>query len=521
MRDYSMRTGSGAVSAREVADEVVRHAGRGRFWMLRFLMVAVLSGFPFGWLPVRAAKIGDLSETRILEQAVRFVSLGDPAVRYALLGSILLGITCGLLGSFLVVRRMALVGDALSHAVLPGVALGFLWNMSKDPVAIFIGATAAGLLGTAVVFAIKRTTHLKEDTALGMVLAGFFSVGICLVTLFQKLPMGNKSGIDKFLFGQAAALGPDDIRLMLAVSVLAVLVVTACYKEFLLVSFDPAFASVCALPTRWLQHALMVLLAFAVVIALQAVGVVLVSAMLITPAATAYLLTDRLRRMLLISAVLGMSAGMLGAFLSFLGSNLSTGPFMVLAATGQFCLAFLFAPKRGVLVRWWRQRSQESRIARENTLKGIYHILEQLEFRGESIAFRELAEKRRITLEQAAAEARALASHQFATIGPDGESLALTPAGWQRACGIVRNHRLWELYLTHAASIAPDHVHDDAEIIEHVLGEDVVRELERRLSYAKQDPHGKPIPSILDVVQGGEKRGVTGALTGYRRPDAP
>jgi manganese/zinc/iron transport system permease protein len=471
-------------------------------------------------MPLNAAKIGDLSDTRVLEQALRFVSLADPAVRYALLGSILLGITCGLLGSFLVVRRMALVGDALSHAVLPGVALGFLWNMSKDPVAIFIGATLAGLLGTAVVFAIKRTTHLKEDTALGMVLAGFFSVGICLVTLFQKLPMGNKSGIDKFLFGQAAALGPDDLRLMLAVAVLAVGVVTICYKEFLLVSFDPSFASVCALPTRWLQHALMVLLAFAVVIALQAVGVVLVSAMLITPAATAYLLTDRLQRMLWISALLGMTAGVSGAFFSFLGSNLSTGPFMVLAATFQFCLAFLFAPQRGVLVRWWRQRSQERRIARENTLKAIYHIFEQLEFRGETIAFRELAEKRRITLEMAAAEARALADHQFATIGPDGESVSLTPSGWQRACAIVRNHRLWELYLTHAASIAPDHVHDEAEIIEHVLGEDVVRELERRLSYARQDPHGKPIPSIVDVVQGGEQRGVGITAPGYRRPDS-
>lgn len=482
-------------------------------------MWAGLSAWWLGNVWAHAAKIGDLDSTSVLTQAVRFVSLGDPAVRYALLGSILLGITCGLLGSFLVVRRMALVGDALSHAVLPGVALGFLWNASKDPLAIFIGATLAGLLGTATVFAIKRTTHLKEDTALGMVLAGFFSVGICLVTLFQKLPGGNKSGIDKFLFGQAAALGPDDLRLMLVITLLVVLVLTIGFKEFLLVSFDPAFASVCSLPTRWLQHGLMVLLAFAVVIALQAVGVVLVSAMLITPAATAYLLTDRLHRMLWISSLLGMTAGVMGAFFSFLGSNLSTGPFMVLSASLLFGLAFLFAPKRGVVLRWWRQRSHERRIERENTLKGIYHVLEDLQFRGEAISFRELAERRRITLEEAADEVRALSRNDLATIGVDGDSLVLTPMGWQRACAIVRNHRLWELYLTHAASVSPDHVHDDAENIEHVLGEDVVRELERRLSYAQHDPHGKPIPTIVDVHREHEGKGTAPMVSGYRRSE--
>src|SRR5687768_12290827 len=188
--------------------------------------------------PAEAARIGDLSDTSIWEQAVRFFTFQDPSVRYALLGSVLLGISCGLLGSFIVVRKMALVGDALSHAVLPGVALGFLWNMTKDPIAIFAGATIAGLLGTTVVNLITQTTRLKEDTALGMVLAGFFSVGICLVTMIQHLPTGNKSGIDKFLFGQAAALGPKDIKLMAVITVLSVVMIYVCYKEFLVTSFD-------------------------------------------------------------------------------------------------------------------------------------------------------------------------------------------------------------------------------------------------------------------------------------------
>ncbi len=446
--------------------------------------------------PAHAARIGDLSETSLWEQALRFFTFQDPSVRYALLGSMLLGICCGLLGSFLVVRKMALVGDALSHAVLPGVALGFLWNMNKDPVAIFIGATLAGLLGTAVVNLLKQTTRLKEDTALGLVLASFFAVGICLMTMIQRLPTGNKSGIDKFLFGQAAAIGAADVQLMAVVTGVVVVVIALFYKEFLVTSFDAGFARAVGLPVQAFHYGLMLLLAFAVVIALQAVGVVLVSAMLITPAAAAYLLTDRMHRMLLLAAVFGMVAGALGAFLSFLGNNLPTGPFMVLAATAVFAAAFLFGPRHGVLARWWRQRSRAARIQRENTLKAIYHVLEARNFLGEGVSLRELAERRRETEEEVAAQAAALHTHGLATLHDDGSHIFVTPDGWQRACAIVRNHRLWELYLTNEAHLAADHVHEDAEKIEHLLGEETVRELERRLVNTKQDPHGKTIPVV-------------------------
>lgn len=464
---------------------------------------------------VLAAKIGTVSESHWWGQALRFSALGDPSVRYALAGAVLLGLACGLLGSFLVVRQMALVGDALSHAVLPGVALGFLWNASKDPLAIFIGATIAGLLGTLTVTAITRTTRIKEDTALGMVLAGYFSLGMCLVTRLQKLPTGNQSGITSFLFGQAAALKPGDLWLMGIVCAFVTTVIVVAYKELLLVSFDPVFSRVCGLPARWLDHLLMLLLAFSVVISLQAVGVVLVSAMLITPAATASLLTNRFHKLLILSAVLGVVAGIAGAFMSFLGSNLPTGPLMVLAASVGFGLAFLFAPRRGIIRRWWRDHSQSRRIQRENTLKALFHILEEQSFKAETVSFLELAERRRITLDQAAAEARSLCANQLVTVGADEVSLSLTPAGWQRACEIVRNHRLWELYLTQAAQIPPDHVHDDAERIEHVLGADAVRELERRLSFAKYDPHGRPIPSLADLRRGGEAAPRPAPVTGY------
>ena len=265
---------------------------------------------------VWAAKISDVAaDSSLGEQVLRFLSFQDPSVRYAVAGAILLGISCGLLGCFIVVRKMALVGDTLSHAVLPGVALGFLfsgidatglfeWNfdvnsIEKNPRLIFMGAVTAGFIGTFFVNYLRQTTKIKEDTALGLTLASFFAVGICLLTMIQELPTGNKSGIDKFMFGQAAAMGEEDIKLMLVVTIVIIIIVYALYKELLVTSFDSGFANSIALPSQWIHHLLMLLVAFSVVIALQAVGVVLVSAMLITPAASAYLLTDRMQRMLI------------------------------------------------------------------------------------------------------------------------------------------------------------------------------------------------------------------------------
>ena len=447
-----------------------------------------------------AARISEISESSMFEQAVRFFSFRDPSLRHALVGSMLLGISCGLMGAFLVVRKLALMGDALSHAVLPGVALGFLWNMTKDPLAIFIGATVVGLLGAGTVQLLRSTTKHKEDAALGFVLASFFGVGICLFTMIQNLPGGNKSGLDKFMFGQAAALGAGDVRLLAVVTLLAVGAVVVLYKEYLLTSFDAGFARAVGLPVQLLHYSLMLLLAFAIVSSLQAVGVVLVSAMLVIPAAAAYLLTDRFGLMLVLSAVFGLCSGAVGAFFSFVGRNLPTGPFMVLAAAAVFAVALFFGPRHGIFARWWRQQSSSARIRRENMLKAIYRVLEGDGFNREIVGLQELAQLRREPIEETQRQIEALRRSGLVTAS--GDAVSFTPDGWQRGCEIVRNHRLWELYLTNAAQIAPDHVHDDAEIIEHVLGGETVLKLEKRLNYARRDPHGKLIPGLQDIQSG-------------------
>ena len=483
--------------------------------LLRILAVPVVAGMILVPELAFAARINEVTESTLMDRAVRFFTFKDPSLRNALLGSMLLGVCCGLMGAFLVVRKLSLLGDALSHAVLPGVALGFLWNMSKDPVAIFVGATLVGLLGAGTVQLLRATTRHKEDAALGFVLASFFGVGICLFTMIQNLPGGNKSGLDKFMFGQAAALGRDDVILLAIITALALGAVIVFYKEYALTSFDAGFARSLGMPVQVFHYSLMLLLAFAIVSSLQAVGVVLVSAMLVIPAAAAFLLTDRLGTMLILSALFGMASGSAGAFFSFVGRNLPTGPFMVLAAAAVFAVGLFFGPRHGIVTRWWRQRSRAARISRENTLKAIYHVLEDEEFETDQVSTRELAERRRETLEEAHRAVSTLRRHQYVTLSSDGDSAFLTPEGWQRACEIVRNHRLWELYLTNAAHIAADHVHEDAEKIEHVLGEETVRKLEKRLNYARRDPHGKLIPGLEDIQFVGGRHVVHPRATGF------
>jgi len=268
----------------------------------------------------------------------------------------------------------------------------------------------------------------------------------------------------------------------------------------------------------------MLLLSFAVVVALQAVGVVLVSAMLITPAAAAYLLTDRFHRMLYLAAGFGLLAGFIGVFLSFLGNNLPTGPFMVLGATLVFCVAFLAGPRHGLLPRWWKRFRRNRSIQIENTLKSVYQVAESGGFSRDGVRVGELSGWRNEPLVEAEQQVGRLVRDGLATISRPtrgGGGLAqdvevlLTPTGWERARGIVRNHRLWELYLTNQAHYQVDHVHDDAEVIEHVLGEETVRRLERRLDYPTRDPHGSEIPSRVTQVEGEPGKS---AARGYFRP---
>ncbi|MEJ6780243.1 MAG: iron chelate uptake ABC transporter family permease subunit [Akkermansiaceae bacterium] len=414
----------------------------------------------------------------------------------ALMAAVLLGAGCGLLGCFVVLRRVALMGDAVSHAVLPGVVAGLIYSPDRNPGIIFLFAATAGLLGAGIVRALMATTRLKSDTALGIVLATFFAFGIMWQTRNQQ----DTVGVMNFLFGNVGSIDASDLRMMMLTTAIIVVTVFFLKRPLLVMSFDEGFSRGLGYPVKVLNGVFYFLLTFSVVVALQAVGVVLVSAMLITPAAAAYLLTDRFGKMLVLSVTFGVISGIVGALISATINGMPTGPVITLSATFVFGVVYFVAPKHGVLSRIFRIQKRRRIVRRENTLKAIYQILESEGFVHEEVSIIMLAQKRRQTEEVVRSRCASLLKHGFVELSADKISLHLTSTGWKRAMELVRNHRLWELYLTNEADYAEDHVHDDAEKIEHILGPNMVRQLEEDLDFPALDPHGKPIPKPPHLV---------------------
>lgn len=430
---------------------------------------------------------------------LRFWSFEDRAVQTAAAGVMLLAVSCGTLGCFIVLRRLSLLGDSLGHAVLPGVCLGFLVTWTKNPWWLFAGALAAALAGSGLISLIERHSRLKPDVAMGLVLSGFFGLGIVMLTRLQNFSAGSQSGLNQFLFGQASAIAERDLWLMGGVATIIVGAVALAYKELTLTSFDEQFGAAIGLPTRALHYLLMALTALAIVISLQAVGVVLLSAMLITPAATALLLTDRLHVMIGLSVLFAAAGGIFGLNASYLGRNLPTGPFVVVMLSAFFVVAWLFSPRYGVVARLVRVGRRQRRTARENLLKKLYLSLvpgdEELssgaaehlrsansETRNRRIAFSDLARLWNDSPRRVRTTLRPLVRHGW--VEEQGEAACLTPRGEARARELVRNYHLWELFLTTEVHLPLDHTERDAEGIEHLLTPELAQELESRLQSA-------------------------------------
>jgi manganese/zinc/iron transport system permease protein len=298
----------------------------------------------------------------------------DYTVRTIALGSAVLGIVSGALGSYAVLRKQSLLGDAMSHAALPGIAIGFLLTGSKSPLVLGIGAAIAGWLATLLVMTIVRDTRIKQDTALGLALSVFFGFGLMLLTFIQKMPNAAQAGLDKFLFGQAAALVEEDVFVMAVVAAIALAAVMLFWKEFKILSFDPDFGATLGYRMRAIDVLLTTLLVMAIVIGLQTVGVVLMSAMIVAPAVAARQWTDRLGVMVALSAFFGALAGVAGAFFSSAAQHLPTGPAVVVCISVIAALSLLFAPNRGVVWTRIAARRHRRRIRTDTVLGDMYAL---------------------------------------------------------------------------------------------------------------------------------------------------
>lgn len=279
----------------------------------------------------------------------------DYTLQIVLLGTTILGIVTGALGSFALLRKQSLLGDAIAHAALPGIAITFLLTHTKSPALLLFGGAVTGGLGTYFMHIIEEQTTLKKNTILGIILSVFFGFGLVLLTIIQKLPVANQSVLNKFLFGNASTLLPSDIYLMSSAGAVVLTILILLWKEFKILSFDPAFAKTIGYPTKTLSMLLTSLMVVAIVIGLQTVGVVLMSSMLIAPAAAARQWTKRLETMVALSCAFGMLSAITGSWLSTTINHLPTGPTIVVVASCIVIVSLLCAPERGVL---WRKNVQ-------------------------------------------------------------------------------------------------------------------------------------------------------------------
>jgi len=427
-----------------------------------------------------------------MEQIWRVLLLEQYNTRIVILGVMALGIAAGLVGTFLLLRKRALTADALSHATLPGITIAFmvmvaLGMQGKSMFGLMIGAFIFGCIGVLLILGIRRTTKLKDDAAIGIVLSVLFGLGLCLLRLATEMPSGNAAGLNGFIFGKAASMVASDTKVIAAVALSTGIIVAALRKEFTALCFDENFGSVQGWPILRLDIVLMSLVAIVTVIALQSVGLVLAVAMLIVPAASARYWCTKIGSLLIVSAIIGCLGGWLGGVVSALVPRMPTGPVIVLVCGGWFVVSFVFGPVNGIVARQWRIWQLNRRVGLQHILRAMYEVSSENTF----CKFESLLHCRSWSQTRVKHLLSRLLRQKYVT--KEKEGWVFTESGMQQATRVVRNHRLWEVYLINYADIAPNHVDRDADMIEHVLGTSMVEKLEALLGGDSLPPSPHPL----------------------------
>lgn len=427
-----------------------------------------------------------------MERFLEFFSFEDPNVRYVVIGAILLTSSSAIVGTFTFLKKKALAGDAVAHAVLPGICLAFILHGEKNPIILILGAFATGWLSLVLIDLIAAKSKIKEDTAIGLILSVFFGIGIFMLTIIQQSGNAAQTGLDQFLFGKAASLVGTDLVVFAIIAIVLILTVWLFFKELTLVAFDKDFAATIGLPVRAIELLLTTLTVLAVVIGIQAVGVVLMAAMLITPAAAARFWTENITVMIWLAAIFGAFSGLAGAYISYIAPAMPTGPWIVVVISSIAFASFFLAPGKGIIYRARHQRKIKRHIDDENILKALYQLGEEEKNFYEQRTIEEILSKRRFMHATLTKGLKRLKSAGY--VSQEDGYWAFTKAGKKKGQRTVKLHRLWELYLTEYLRIAPDHVHDDADTIEHILTPELEARLEKLLNYPKVDPHQSNIP---------------------------
>lgn len=411
----------------------------------------------------------------------------SPVVSGIVLGNVLLALGCASVGTFAVLRREVLFGDVLAHAALPGIGLAYMVSHRVELPILLIGAAVSMGGAVAVSRFLQRTVRLAEDLRLGVVLSVSFGAGIVVLTILQQWQDPHQMGLWRFLFGQAAAVSWSDVVLIAAVVLPVLGFLVLAFKELVALAFDAEFVRALPVPLRWVEAGFSVALVLVIVVGIQSVGVVLMVAMLVLPPMAARLWVRRVGALVGGAAFVAVIAVLLGMWLSMEFPRVPTGPAIVTVAALMTAVSHLVAPRRGLLARLWYRLRWAFQRWDEHAHKLLYRLSEGgtgwqtaawVQARGRYSAVR---------------SALWLWLRGSVRWRPR-RGWTVTEAGLRRARRIVRRHRLWELYLERILGIAPEHVHAEADLVEHILSPELEAQLEATLRYPRQDPHGRPIP---------------------------
>jgi len=420
-----------------------------------------------------------------------FFSFQDANITNVLLGTLMLGFTCGIVGVLVVLSKKALIVDAVSHSILPGICIGFMLSGVKNPIYLISGGMAAGAVAVFLVDWFSRVSRIKKDAAIAITLSILFSAGVILLNIIQHSGNSNQSGLSDFLFGKAATIIESDLYVFAVMCAIVLAIIPLFYQHFKIALFDSGFAKTIGLNEKVIQGLISGLIIISTAIGIQTVGIILMSALIITPASSAFFWTNNFKKSIILSGSFAAISSILGVLVSYLSPDMPTGPWIIVILSLIAILSTFFS-RKGLITKKLRAFRNERKMISDNVLKALYKLGERENKIEKGRTIKEILNNRAFASRDLTKRLKILKVNGL--IIEAGGIWTLTEKGITEAKRIIRSHRLWELYMEKFMQIQSDHVHESAETIEHIITPELEAELLKVMGKPENDPHQQNIP---------------------------
>ncbi len=425
------------------------------------------------------------------ESFIEFFSFQDANINSVLLGTLMLSFTCGIVGVLVVLNKKALIVDAVSHSILPGICIGFMLSGVKNPIYLIAGGMTAGTVAVYLVDWIAKSSRIKKDAAIAITLSVLFSVGVILLNIIQHSGNSNQSGLSDFLFGKAATIISSDLYVFGVMCAIVLAIIPLFYQHFKIALFDKGFATTIGLNDKLTQGLISGLIIISTAIGIQTVGIILMSALIITPASSAFFWTNSFKKSIFLSGMFAVISSVIGVFISYLSPDMPTGPWIIVVLSTIAILSAFFS-KKGLITRRIKAVQNSKKMISDNVLKALYKLGENANEVEKGRSLKEIQNSRSIAPSELNKGLRILKGNGL--VIDAGSVWTLTEKGISEAKRIIRVHRLWELYMQKFMQIQSDHVHESAESIEHIMTPALEAELLKEMGKPSSDPHQQNIP---------------------------